>query len=118
MWELITMGNQWTRYSNHILNLITINTNDDGNNNNNVFYYSNVYPFPLSDGNIMPIENTGYVYCLVSTRNKDQINIVETHCFSQGLIRNNSGRGSQSMQDIINRPWDVASYIFGSSHMN
>ena len=32
---------------------------------------------------------------------------------SQRLIQHNSGRGSQSIQDIINRPWDVSSYICG-----
>ena len=91
--------------------MITINTNDDDNNHHHVFDYPNVYPFCLNDGNIIPKDTTGYIYCLVSTRNKYQIYIGETHCFSQRLIRNNSGRGSQSMQDIINRPWDVASYI-------
>ena len=37
---------------------------------------------------------------------------------SQLLIQHNSGRGSQSTQDIINRPWDVASYICGLSHID
>ena len=49
MWEFITMGNQQTQYSNHILNFITINTNDDDNNNNHEFDIPNVYPFFLSD---------------------------------------------------------------------
>ena len=77
MWEFITMGNQWTQYSNHILNFITINTNDDDNNNNHEFDIPNVYPFCLNDGNIIPKDTTRYIYCLVSTRNKDKIYIGE-----------------------------------------
>ena len=111
MWEFITMGNQWTQYSNHILNFITINTNDDDNN-------PNVYPFCLSDGNIIPTHTNGYLYCLVSTCNKDQIYIGEANCLYQRLIQHNSGRGSQSTQEIMDIPWYVTSYICGLSHMN
>ena len=76
------MGNQWTQYSNHILNLLTINKSDDDNNNNHEFDYPNVYRFCLSNRKIIPTDDNGYVYCLVSTRNKDQICIGEkTICF-------------------------------------
>ena len=93
--------------------MITINTNDDDNNNNHIFYDPNLYPFCLSDKNISPTDTTGYAYCLVSTRHKDHIYIGEKYCLSQNLIQRNSGRISQSTQEIMNIPWDLASYICG-----
>ena len=37
---------------------------------------------------------------------------------SQLPIQYNSGRGSQSTQDIMNRPWYVASYLCGLSYID
>ena len=98
--------------------MITINTNDDDNNNHRVFDYPNVYSFHLSNVNIIPTGTNGYVYWLVSNRNEYQIYIGKTNFLSQHLIQHNSGRGSNSTQYIMNRPWDIASYICGLSHMN
>ena len=39
-------------------------------------------------------------------------------CLSQRLIQHNSGSGSMTTQDIYNRPWAVAAFICGLSHMN
>ena len=64
MSEFITMGNQWTQYSNYILNWIAINKNDDDNSHHHVFDYPNGYQFRLSNGNIMPTDTTAYGYCL------------------------------------------------------
>ena len=123
MWELITKGNEWTRYTSCVLNLIQISTfhrsnNDAVSNDTNFFDYPVNYPFRLSDGNIIPTDTTGFVYCLVSTRNNNLVYIGQTTCLSQRLIQHNSGRGSQSTHDISNRPWAKASYICGLSHMN
>ena len=116
MWELITKETQWTQYTNHILTTITINQNDVIADDH-IFDYDAVYPFRLNDGNIIPTDTTGFVYCLVSLRNHDKIYIGQTKCLSQRLIQHNSGDGSMSTQDIYNRPWAVASYICGLSHM-
>ena len=72
----------------------------------------------MDDGNNIPTDNTGCVYCLVSVRNKDNIYIGQTEYLAQRLIQHNSGRGSRSTEDIQNRPWAVASYICGLSHLN
>ena len=117
MWELITKETQLTQYTDNVLKMITMNENrtivDD-----HIFDYDAVYPFRLNDGNIIPTDTTGFVYCLVSLRNHDQIYVGETTCLSQRLIKHNSGGGgSISTQDIYNRPWTVAAYICGLSHM-
>ncbi len=66
MWELITMFDQWTQYTDHVLDLITIN-HDRNVENQHVFEYPEVYPFCLRD--ILPPEyTTGFVYCLVLVR--------------------------------------------------
>ena len=72
----------------------------------------------MGDRNNIPTENTRYVYCLVSVRNKDNIYIGQTKCLAQRLIQYNSGTVSRSAGDIQNRPWAVASYICGLSHLN
>ena len=48
MWELITIFDQWTQYSEHVLDIITVNK-DDNNRNPHVFDYPEVYPFRLCD---------------------------------------------------------------------
>lgn len=45
MWELVTMGNIWTRYTKHILDLITINRPGGVQVHRNMFHYAKVYPF-------------------------------------------------------------------------
>ena len=46
-----------------------------------------------------------------------KIYIGQTQCLSQRLIQHNSGHGSSSTQDIRYRPWAIAGYICGLSHM-
>ena len=68
IWELILLSNQWTRYTASILKMITINLVQNYSEENSLFDYSSNYPFRLIDGNVLPTDNTGYVYCLVSKR--------------------------------------------------
>ena len=116
MWELITQGNQWTSYCEHILRLISINAEGSNQQRRTIFEYPTVFPFRMCDG-IIPTDNSGFVYCLVSVRNPSRIYIGETECLSQRLIQHNSGHGAEGTRDIRHRPWAVASYICGLSNM-
>ena len=118
MWELITKGNQWTRYTEHILSLLSINGNGSSSSQNGqvVFDYPTVYPFRMCDG-IIPTDTTGYVYCIVSRQNQGKIYIGTTKCLSQRLIQHSSGSGAQGTEDVRDRPWAIAAYICGLSHM-
>lgn len=117
MWELITIGNQWTKYTNHVLSLISnTSDNEDQQHTTSVFDYASVCPFRLNDSNIIPTDITGFIYCLVSTKYKNNIYIGQTKCLSQRLIQHNSGSGSHGTQDIRYRPWAVIAYICGLSH--
>ena len=117
-WELIIIGNQWTQYTANILKMITINMAHHHSEENSSFDYPSNYPFQLINGNVLPTDNTGYVYCLVSTKYFEKIYIGETKCISQRLIQHNSGTGSLSTENIRYRPWAVASFICGLAHMN
>ena len=115
MWELITNGNQWTQFTEHILNSITINTSQN-NANTTVINYPEVYPFRICDSNV-PTDTTGFIYCLVSMRRSDKIYIGQTKCLAQRLAQHNNGNGAQDTSNSRYIPWGVASYICGLSHM-
>ena len=117
MWEIITKGTQWTKFTMNVLNMITINQIDNNQNNYSIDY-NKVYPFRITDGDIIPTDRTGYIYCLISKRYHDEIYIGQTQCLSQRLINHNSGHGSYSTNSIQKRPWAVAAYICGLSHLS
>ena len=60
MCELITTYNQWTQYTKHVLDMITINSNNN-QQNTSIFDYPEVNPFRLRDI-ILPQDTTGFVY--------------------------------------------------------
>ena len=97
--------------------MITINK-DDNDQNNYSIDYNEVYPFRITDGDIIPTDRTGYIYCLISKQYHDEIYIGQTQCLSQQLINHNSGHGSYSTNSIQKRPWDVAACICGLSHLS
>ena len=116
LWEIITISTQWTKYTAKVLNIISINPNE-GQENHALFDYSTVYPFRLNDGQVLPTDRTGFVYCLISKKYHDQIYIGETSCLTQRLIQHNSGSGSRSTANIRYRPWAVSAFICCMSHM-
>ena len=87
------------------------------NQNNYSIDYNEAYPFQITDGDIIPTDRTEYIYCLISKRYHDEIYIGQTQCLSQRLINHNSGHGSYSTNSIQKRPWAVAAYICGLSHL-
>ena len=73
MWELITIGNQWTRYSVMILSVISVNGSDNALGER-TFDHPQAYPFRQRDAEL-PIDTTGYVYCLYSVPKRHLIYI-------------------------------------------
>ena len=117
LWEIITIATQWTKYTEKVLNMISINPSEDQDNHAS-FDYSSVYPFRLNDSQVLPTDRTGFVYCLISKKYHDQIYIGQTSCLSQRLIQHNSGSGSSTTANIQFRPWAVSAFICCLSHMN
>ena len=77
------MFDQWTRYSEHVLDLITVDRQEN-DQNHNIFDFPKVYPFRVCDISL-PTDQTGYVYCLVLKRYMDHIYIgtTETECLTE-----------------------------------
>ena len=82
-----------------------------------MFDYPEVYPFRLCDISLPP-DTTGFVYFLVSKRDMNNVYIGQTLCLAQRPPQHNNGSGAQGTTDIKLRPWGVAAYICGLSHMN
>lgn len=59
----------------------------------------------------------GYVYCLVSTKDRETIYIGQTKCLSQRLLKHNGDHGAKGTEDIRLRPWALAGFICGLGHM-
>ena len=76
------------------------------------FHQERHYPFRICD---MPIPqcNTGFVYMLISIRNKKAIYIGETKCLQTRLKQHNSGNGSQTTAVQSLRPYGVFAYVCG-----
>ena len=118
MWELLIVGNQWTRYTKHILDIVTVDRRDNEQDDENCYFnHPEVYHFWRIDATI-PLDNTGFVYCLVSVPNPQKIYIGTTKNLSQRLQQHNNGTGAEESHDPRDLPWGVGGYICGLSHMN
>ena len=113
--ELIQTRAQWTDYMESILNIVTVN-----NNNNQSEHQSSIpsinpttnYPYRICD---LPLPqcNTGFVYMLMSIRRKTYTYIGETDNIRQRIKQHNSGHGSQSTEPSFLCPFAVIAYICG-----
>ena len=63
MWEIIRKGNQCTKFIMNVLNMITINQNNNDQKNYSIDY-NEVCPFQITDGDIIPTNRTGYIYMI------------------------------------------------------
>ena len=98
-----------------MLDIISVDRAENARNQH-VFDYPEVCPFRLQDIT-PPQDTTGFVYCLVSKRFMDQIYIGQTECLAQRLPQHNNGTGAEGTADIRHRPWGIAAFICGLSHM-
>ena len=103
--KLIQQSSQWSDYMEHILDMATVNSNMP-------FRQQRYFPFRICDMEI-PQCNTGFVYMLISLRNKKAVYIGETKCLRTRLQQHNSGNGSQSTAVESLRPYGVFAYVCG-----
>ena len=88
MRELITIGNPWIRYTEHILNPVTIkNTQYDANQA--VIDHPEVHPSCIYDSNIHT-DTTGFIYCIMSMHHSDKSFIEEIKYLDQIIVQHNS----------------------------
>ena len=102
--RLIQTRSQWSDYMERVLDIASIDSNEP-------FHQEEHYPFRICDLTI-PQCNTGFVYMLISVRNKKAIYIGETTCLRTRLRQHNSGNGSYSTAVESLRPY-VFAYVCG-----
>ena len=110
--NLILTRTQWTDYIEHILHIVTVN---EENPTTNVVrtMSQNDYPFRISDISL-PSCATGFVYFLLSIKDKSFTYIGSTICIRERLPQHNSGFGSFETCPINLRPYALMAYICGS----
>ena len=103
---------QWTDYIEHILRIVTVNEENPTTNVVRTMNQNN-YPFRISDISL-PSCATGFVYFLLSIKDKSFIYIGSTICIRERLPKHNSGFGSFETCPINLRPYALMAYICGS----
>ena len=110
--SLIQVKSQWMDYMEKIISLVSINNRTQIDSPLiPIFDYSSI-PFEF---NQLPLPqcNTGYVYLIVTVRNKRAYYIGETMCLKTRLRQHNSGSGTFFTNKIGRRPWALFAYITG-----
>jgi predicted GIY-YIG superfamily endonuclease len=123
MWNVITKGNQWTAYVENLLERLSIHPSKLTNMEEilspeaRVIDLSRTYPMRMCDFDL-PTDSSGYVYYIFSVREPERGYIGETKNLSHRLYTHNRGRGAKDTADVFYRPYSIAAYIFGLSHMD
>jgi predicted GIY-YIG superfamily endonuclease len=118
MWDVITIGDQWTNYIDKLLDRLCINGSDSHTNQiNRTINYANDYPYRTCDI-LIPRDNSGYVYMLVSVKNVHRDYIGQCVNLSKRFYKHNStGGGSKGTADPRYQPYFLAGYICGMGHL-
>ena len=112
--NLIQTKTQWSDYMERVISIVKVNpANDDEvpSVHQSIFSYD-VSPFEFTH---LPLPqcSTGYVYFLVSMRNRRLTYIGQTYNLKSRLTQHNSGSGTYFTNEIQNRPWAILAYIAG-----
>jgi predicted GIY-YIG superfamily endonuclease len=106
--SLVRQKNQWTDYMENVLNVVSLNSESS----EQVLFTARSFPYRICDMTL-PDCNTGFVYMLVSSKNKDFSYIGETISIRRRLQSHNSGFGSRSTAPSHLRPFAVFALICG-----
>ena len=111
---LLTYRTQWCEYMDEVLKITTIKRDDDTDIDiDHQVMNQRSYPFRICDISL-PQDRTGYVYFLMSKRDKSFVHIGMTFCLRSCLIAHNSGRDCKSSSTPTNkRPYVLIAYICG-----
>ena len=112
--ELLTTKTQWMDYMEDVLELITINSDNNEEPVRNRVMGQQSFPFRICDV-ILPQCNTGFVYMLISMRDFNFMYIGMTNCLRTRIQKHNTGMGSASTTPAHLRPYALFAYICGFS---
>ena len=116
LWELVTTSNQWTQMMESVLNMVTINSNGPTEMPQHTLPFTDLYPFTLRGSSVLPTDSTGYVYLLISFRNRHFTYIGQTENIVQRFRQHQSGRGAVGTERVEDQPFAIACYITGLVH--
>ena len=106
--ELLLKTTQYGDYIDHLLNILNV---DVIYNNIKPLEMQN-FPFRICDIEI-PDDNSGFVYCLLSTQDYNTTYIGQTFNLRRRLKEHNSGYGAKQTEAEIFRPWALAAFVCG-----
>ena len=108
---------QWSDLIDHVLGIVTINSRSYTQNAVVRTINQNAYPFRVCDISL-PSTRTGFVYFLMSLKDKTFTYIGSTVCIVERLPQHNSGYGSFETCPNNLRPFCIMAYICGSKLEN
>ena len=109
--QLCKLSNQWKDYMELILEMASV-TNSQIRNIGIPSIRRDEHPFRFCD-KPLPHCNTGYVYMLISLRNKESTYIGMTNNIQARLHQHNSGLGTSFTASVRLQPWALFAYIVG-----
>jgi len=115
--SILTKKTQWCDYIERVLELITINSDTNANTTNQHENYlrlmsQETYPFRICDISL-PQCRTGFVYFLISVKQRTFTYIGTTDCIRKRIRQHNNGYGAQTTSPVSLRPYSVMAYICG-----
>lgn len=114
--SLLTKKTQWTDYMDEVLKLITIRNNNNSTENNlqprRRIMTVDSFPYRICDITL-PQCNTGYVYMIVSIKNKNQVFFRYTESLRNSINNHNRGILSMSTEPPQFRPYALVGFISG-----
>ena len=107
---LLTIKTQWTDYMEDVISIVTINTSEQQEQRR--VHTQTSFPFRIVDVSLSQC-NTGYVYMLISLKDKNFSYIGKTKSIRQRIRQHNSGIGSVATEPLHLRPYALFAYICG-----
>ena len=117
--HLLLRKTQWTDYMEDVLQLITVGSDVETQptgQRNRVMTQSS-FPYRICDVSL-PQCNTGYVYMLISVRDRNYSYIGKTNSIRRRIQEHNTGVGSVSTEPLHLRPYALFAYICGFKSNN
>lgn len=115
-WNLICTPNQYTRYMERKLHLLSINSEGNAPDRYTLDVDS-VLPYRISDYQL-PTLDTGYVYLCCSMRISTYVYIGQTQRIRKRLVAHNSGNGAFGTKSPLLPPFYIAGFISGFEYYN
>ncbi len=116
MWDLITVGTQWTQYIKKLLERMSIGGTAPSTGGD-VLEILEVYPCRISDISL-PDNDSGFVYFLVLVKDCGRTYVGQTKNILRHLKEHNKGWGAMGTAEPQYRPYAVAAYTCGMPHID